>query len=183
MVTCPDPWTRCGVPAQTVVGLRSMIATSDALRLGLITAAVLAVLGLGIAWLPLTAHRGGLPILPRLVMAAGVLSVVFFGFDIGAMLGAGAAVLGGLASWDTRPPADAPRPQRVAIIVVATATGCAVAVALAGWVPLAGTEVLRLVAAVALGAVGTLATLAVADRERSRLRDLATSAGRAIRLE
>jgi len=160
-----------------------MLDTADALRLGLILAAVLAVVGLGIAWLPLTAHRGGLPILPRLVMGAGILVVVFSGFDVRAMLGAGVAVLGAVASWDTRPPADAPRPSRTEILAIAGCTGLAVAAALAGWVPLADrTEVLRILAAIGFGLVGTLGTLAVADRERARLRDLATSAGAAIRL-
>ena len=155
--------------------------TWDALRLGFILAAVLCVVGLGIAWLPLTVHRGGVPILPRLVMGAGILAVLFFGFDVGSMLGAGVAILGAIASWDTRPPADTPRPDRAQIIVVAAFTGVAVAASLAGWIPLVNrTEVLRLLTAMVLGFIGTLGTLAVADHERNKLRHLATSTGPAI---
>jgi hypothetical protein len=157
------------------------VTTWDAIRLGFILAAVLAVVGIGIAWLPLTVHRGGVPILPRLVMGAGILAVVFFGFDVGAMLGAGAAILGAIATWDTRPPADTPRPDRMQIIITAALTGAGVCAALAGWIPLVNrTEVLRLVTALVLGFLGMLGTLAVADHERNKLRHLATTAGPAI---
>jgi hypothetical protein len=157
------------------------MTTWDAARLGFILAAVLAVIGIGIAWLPLTVHRGGVPILPRLVMGAGILAVVFFGFDVGAMLGAGAAILGAIASWDTRPPADTPRPNRTQIIVTAAVTGLGVCAALAGWIPLVNrTEVLRLMTALIVGFLGTLGTLALADHERNKLRHLATTAGPAI---
>jgi hypothetical protein len=71
----------------------------------------------------------------------------------------------------------------VLVCAVAGGTGLAVAAALAGWLPLVDTEVLRLLAAVTLGAVGTIGTLAVADRERTRLHDLARRTGSAIRAD
>jgi hypothetical protein len=134
---------------------------------------LLAGVGLTIAWLPVVRVDGWTSLFPRLLACAGVAAVVLDdGFGLGAVLGLALGGLGGVAAWQSRPPADLPRPRRVGVLVAAALSGLLVLAADQGWwlfdrVP----EVAAPWVALALGGVGALATLAVADRERVRYRE------------
>lgn len=143
----------------------------DALRI--VIAGVVALVGIGasIAWSP--AARFDRMVIPaRLFIAAGVATAVFDPTGVGAVLGAGLAGIGILMWWQTQPEPAVPRPQLLGVFLTAIVTGVVTLVVLNGWgafnrVPEAG----RGAAGVAVGAVGALSTLAVADRARIRLRD------------
>lgn len=132
----------------------------------------LAVIGLTIAWLPGLRYSGIVTLAARLLIGAGLLSVVLDSRGLGVILGLGLTALGALAAWEGRPAPEVPRPRRKGVIIAALITALVMLAAMRGWwlfgrVP----DDVRPVVALALGGVAALGTLAIADRSRIKMRD------------
>jgi hypothetical protein len=136
-------------------------------------AVILAGLGLTLAWLPAVRTEGWTALLPRLLVVAGLAAILGDRLvGLGGVLGLGLVALGALAGWQARPAPSTPRPRRTGIVVAAAVTGLLLVAGDRGWwlldrVPAAAQPWTVLL----LGGVGILATVAIADRERVRLRD------------
>jgi hypothetical protein len=132
----------------------------------------LAVVGITIAWLPGLRYSGIVTLAARLLIGAGVLTVVLDSRGLGVILGLGLTALGALASWEGRPAPEVPRPRRKGVIIAALATALVMLAAMKGWWLLSMVpDGARPVVALALGAVAALGTLAIADRSRIKMRD------------
>lgn len=152
--------------------MSSMIDAADALRVSAAVAVALTGFGLSLAWLPALRHEGPVGLVARLLTTVGlVAAIVDFG-GLGGVLGFALAAMGVAAMWQTQPEPEVPRPRRKGILIASAATGLAIFAALRGWsvldmVPLQA----RVISAMVAGTVGALATIAVADRARVRMRD------------
>ncbi len=149
-----------------------MIESLDTLTVVSIVGVSLAVVGLTIAWLPGLRYSGIVTLAARLLIGAGVLSVVLDSRGLGVILGLGLTALGALAAWEGRPAPEVPRPRRKGVIIAALMTALVMLAAMRGWwlfgrVP----DDVRPVVALALGCVAALGTLAIADRSRIKMRD------------
>lgn len=132
----------------------------------------LAVIGLTIAWLPGLRYSGLVTLAARLLIGAGVLTVVLDSRGLGVILGLGLTALGALAAWEGRPAPEVPRPRRKGVIIAALTTALVMLAAMRGWWLLGRVpEDVRPAVALALGAVAALGTLAIADRSRIKMRD------------
>jgi hypothetical protein len=80
--------------------------------------------------------------------------------------------MGFAAMWQSQPEPEVPRPRRKGIVIAAAATGLATFAALRGWSVLGLVpDQARTIAALIAATVGALATIAVADRARVRMRE------------
>jgi hypothetical protein len=150
----------------------SVIDTADALRVSAAIAVALTGVGLCLAWLPALRHEGLVCLAARLLTTAGLLAAILDFGGLGGILGPALAAMGLAAMWQSQPAPEVPRPRRKGILIAAAATGLAVFAALRGWsifdlVP----GPTRMISALVAGAVGALATIAVADRARVRMRE------------
>jgi hypothetical protein len=149
-----------------------VIDTADALRIAAATTLALTGVGLSIAWLPALQHEGAAGPAARLLVTAGLVAAILDLGGLGGVLGLALAAMGAAAMWQGQPPPQIPRPRRKGVIIAACVTGLAILGAFRGWwllgrVPDAG----RTISALTVGSVGALATIAVADRARVRLRE------------
>ncbi|HEX6196248.1 MAG TPA: hypothetical protein VFZ37_10065 [Jiangellaceae bacterium] len=149
-----------------------MIESLDTMTVVAIVGVSLAVIGLTIAWLPGLRYSGIVTLAARLLIGAGLLSVVLDSRGLGVILGLGLTALGALAAWEGRPAPEVPRPRRKGVIIAALITALVMLAAMRGWwlfgrVP----DDVRPVVALALGGVAALGTLAIADRSRIKMRD------------
>lgn len=132
----------------------------------------LAVIGITIAWLPGLRYSGIVILAARLLIGAGVLTVVLDSRGLGVILGLGLTALGVLAAWEGRPAPEVPRPRRKGVIIAALITALVMLAAMRGWWLLGSVpEDVRPAVALALGGVAALGTLAIADRSRIKMRD------------
>ncbi|MBB5789771.1 hypothetical protein [Jiangella mangrovi] len=135
-------------------------------------AGVVLLIGLGciIAWLPARRRdRAGLP--SRLLVTAGLIMGMADLGGLGSVLGFALAAMGALILWEAQPAPEVPRPHRGGIVVAAALSGVAALATFEGWWSLARVPAeLRAVATLVVGVTGALATLAIADRARVRLR-------------
>ncbi|MGH8822991.1 MAG: hypothetical protein ACRDVN_00740 [Jiangellaceae bacterium] len=149
-----------------------MIDTGDALRIAAGAAVGLAGIGLSIAWLPALRYEGAAALVARLLITAGLAAAVVDLGGLGGVLGLALAAMGAAAMWQSQPAPEVPRPRRKGILVSAGVAGLSIAAALRGWwqfdhVP----DQARPVSALLVGSGIGIATLAVADRARVRMRD------------
>ncbi len=138
-----------------------------------VVAGVVLLIGLGVfnAWMPAARHDPAGPF-ARVFMTVGLVMATFDFGGVGSVLGFSLATLGAFVAWEGQPSPDIPRPTRRGVVVIATSTGLAVLAVLSGWGPLSSApEQARAVAGVVIAAVGVLATFAIADRARVRLRE------------
>jgi hypothetical protein len=145
---------------------------ADALRLAAAIAVALIGVGLSLAWLPALRHDGLVCLAARLLTTVGLLAAILDFGGLGGVLGPALAAMGLAAMWQSQPEPEVPRPHRKGILIAAAATGLAVFAALRGWsmfeqVPAQA----RTISAAVAGTVGALATIAVADRARVRMRE------------
>ena len=149
-----------------------VIDTSDAPWIAAATTASLTGVGLSIAWLPAFRLAGAAAFTSRLLVTAGLVAAILDLGGLGGVLGLALAAMGVAAMWESQPPPEVPRPRRKDVVVAAMVTGLVIVAALRGWwlldrVPDAG----KPIAALTVGSVAALATLAIADRARVRMRD------------
>ena len=144
----------------------------DVTRVAVALSLVLIGGGLSVAWLPVVRVEGWTSMFPRVLVFAGLAAAVLDGIGLGTVLGLALAALGAVAGWQARPPTDLPRPGRAGIVAAALVSGLLVIAADRGWWFLdAVPDVARVWVSLGLGAVGALATLAIADRERVHFRE------------
>jgi hypothetical protein len=149
-----------------------VIDTSDALWIAAATTAALTGVGLSIAWLPAFRLAGAAAFTARLLVTAGLVAAILDLGGLGGVLGLALAAMGVAAMWESRLPPEVPRPRRKGVVVAAIVTGLVIVATLRGWwlldrVP----EAARPISALTVGSVAALATLAIADRARVRMRD------------
>jgi hypothetical protein len=149
-----------------------VIEPEEVLRVAAAAAVVLAGLGLSLAWSPALRYGAGLALLARLLVTAGALAMVWDARGLGGVLGLALAIMGAAAVWQGQPAPEIPRPRRKGIVIGAAATGLLLVAAARGWwlldrVPDAAITPTTL----ALGTIGALATLSIADRSRVQLRE------------
>ena len=146
--------------------------TADALQIGTATAIALAGVGLCIGWLPAFRHEGAAALTARLLTTTGLVAATLDVGGLGGVLGLALTAMGAAVMWQSQPPPQVPRPRRKGIVIAAAATGVSIVAALRGWWQLDRVpESVRSVSALVTGSVGALATLAIADRARVRLRE------------
>jgi hypothetical protein len=152
--------------------MSSVIDTGDVLRVSAALTVALTGVGLSLAWLPALRYGGLVCLTARLLTTAGLLAAILDFGGLGGVLGPALAVMGLAAMWQSQPEPEIPRPRRKGILIAAAATGFAVFAALRGWsvLDLVPAQA-RTISAMVAGTVGTLATIAVADRARVRMRD------------
>ncbi|HSK54839.1 MAG TPA: hypothetical protein VK908_06255 [Jiangellales bacterium] len=152
--------------------MASVLEGLDVTRVAVALSLLLVGGGLSIAWLPVVRVEGWTSMFPRVLVFAGLAAAVLDGIGLGTVLGLALAALGVVAGWQARPAPDLPRPGRAGIVAAAVVTGLLVVAVDRGWWLLGSVpEVARVWVALGLAAVGALATLAIADRERVRLRE------------
>ena len=149
-----------------------VIDTSDAPWIAAATTALLTGVGLSIAWLPAFRQAGVAAFTSRLLVTAGLVVAILDLGGLGGVLGLALAAMGVAAMWESQPPPEVPRPRRKGVVVAAMAAGLVIVATLRGWwlldrVP----EAARPISALTVGSVAALATLAIADRARVRMRD------------
>jgi hypothetical protein len=149
-----------------------VIDTSDALRIAAATTTALTGVGLSIAWLPAFRQAGAAALTSRLLVTAGLVVAILDLGGLGGVLGLALAAMGIAAMWESQPPPEVPRPRRKDVVVAAMVTGFVIVAALRGWwlfdrVP----DAAKPISALSVGSVAALATLAIADRTRVRMRD------------
>ena len=152
--------------------MSGVMGAADALRISAAIAVSLTGVGLCLAWLPALRHDGLVPLAARLLTTAGLLAAIIDFGGLGGVLGPALAAMGLAAMWQSQPEPEVPRPHRKGILIAAAATGLGVFAALRGWsafdlVPAQA----RMISALVAGTVGALATIAVADRARVRMRE------------
>ncbi|TDD68778.1 hypothetical protein E1262_15075 [Jiangella aurantiaca] len=138
----------------------------------LTVAGVVLLLGLGfiIAWLP-ARRRDPAGLSSRLLVTAGLIMGIADLGGLGSVLGFTLAAMGALITWEAQPAPEVPRPHRGGIVVAAVLAGLAALGTFEGWGSLTRVPPeLRVVATLVVGVTGALATLAIADRARVRLR-------------
>ena len=149
-----------------------VIDTSDAPWIAAATTALLTGVGLSIAWLPAFRLAGAAAFTSRLLVTAGLVVAILDLGGLGGVLGLALAAMGVAAMWESQPPPEVPRPRRKGVVVAAMVAGLVIVATLRGWwmldrVP----EAARPISALTVGSVAALATLAIADRARVRMRD------------
>jgi hypothetical protein len=149
-----------------------VIDTSDAPWIAAATTALLTGVGLSIAWLPAFRLAGAAAFTSRLLVTAGLVAAILDLGGLGGVLGLALAAMGVAAMWESQPPPEVPRPRRKGVVVAAMVAGLVIVATLRGWwmldrVP----EAARPISALTVGSVAALATLAIADRARVRMRD------------
>jgi hypothetical protein len=150
----------------------SVIDTAEAVRVSAAVAVVLACVGLCLAWLPALRHEGLVCLAARLLATVGLFAAIVDFGGLGGVLGPALAAMGFAAMWQSQPAPEVPRPRRKGIFIASAATGLAVFAALRGWsvLSMVPTEA-RVISALVASTVGALATVAVADRARVRMRE------------
>ena len=149
-----------------------VIDTSDAPWIAAATTALLTGVGLSIAWLPAFRLAGAAAFTSRLLVTAGLVAAILDLGGLGGVLGLALAAMGVAAMWESQPPPEVPRPRRKGVVVAAMAAGLVIVATLRGWwlldrVP----DAAKPISALSVGSVAALATLAIADRARVRMRD------------
>ena len=149
-----------------------MIETADAVRVSAAAAVALTGVGLCLAWLPALRREGLVCLTARLLTTVGLIAAILDFGGLGGVLGPALAAMGLAAMWQSQPEPEVPRPRRKGIVVASTLTGLAIFAALRGWsvLDLVPAQA-RVVSALVAGALGGLATIAVADRSRVRMRE------------
>ena len=149
-----------------------MIEPSEALRVAAAAAVVLAGVGISLAWLPAFRYGGGPALLARALITAGAFEMVWDTRGLGGVLGLALTIMGAAAVWQGQPAPETPRPRRKGIVLGALVTALLIIAASRGWwlldrVP----DAAATPTALALGAMGALGTLSIADRSRIQLRE------------
>lgn len=149
-----------------------VIEPSEALRVAAATAVVLIGFGISVAWLPALRYGGGHALLARVLITAGAFAIAWDTRGLGGVLGLALSVMGVAALWQGQPPPEVPRPRRKGIVLGAVFTALLIIAASRSWwwldrVP----DAAATPAALALGAIGALGTLSIADRSRIQLRE------------
>lgn len=149
-----------------------MIDTADALRVSAATAVGLTGVGLCLAWLPALRREGLVCLAARLLTTVGLIAAILDFGGLGGVLGPALAAMGFAAMWQSQPEPEVPRPRRKGIVIASALTGLAIFATLRGWsvLDLIPAQA-RVASALVAGAVGALATIAVADRARVRMRE------------
>jgi hypothetical protein len=152
--------------------MASVIETADAVRVSAAAAVALTGVGLCLAWLPALRREGLVCLTARLLTTVGLIAAILDFGGIGGVLGPALAAMGLAAMWQSQPEPEVPRPRRKGIVVASTLTGLAIFAALRGWsvLDLVPAQA-RVFSALVAGALGGLATIAVADRARVRMRE------------
>jgi hypothetical protein len=152
--------------------MASVIETADAVRVSAAAAVALTGVGLCLAWLPALRREGLVCLTARLLTTVGLIAAILDFGGLGGVLGPALAAMGLAAMWQSQPEPEVPRPRRKGIVVASTLTGLAIFAALRGWsvLDLVPAQA-RVVSALVAGALGGLATIAVADRARVRMRE------------
>ena len=152
--------------------MASVIETADAVRVSAAAAVALTGVGLCLAWLPALRREGLVCLTARLLTTVGLIAAILDFGGLGGVLGSALAAMGMAAMWQSQPEPEVPRPRRKGIVVASTLTGLAIFAALRGWsvLDLVPAQA-RVVSALVAGALGGLATIAVADRARVRMRE------------
>ena len=152
--------------------MTDVIDGADALRVSAAVAVALTGIGLSLAWLPVLRREGPVCLAARLLTTAGLVAAFLDFGGLGGVLGPALAAMGVAAMWQSQPEPEVPRPRRKGILIASAATGLAIFACWRGWSVL---EVVpaqaRMISGLVAGAVGALATIAVADRARVRLRE------------
>lgn len=149
-----------------------VIETADSVQLAAVVSILLAGAGMTIAWLPAFRLAGGVAVLARVLVTAGLCAAVWDMRGLGGVLGLALTAMGVAAVWQGRPVPEVPRPRRTGIVISAVVTGLIVLAVLDGWWLLARLpDTAGLIVALVLGTAGALGTIAIADRSRTRLRE------------
>jgi hypothetical protein len=152
--------------------MSGMIETADALRISAAIAVALTGLGLCLAWLPALRHEGLVCMAARVLTIIGLVAAILDFGGLAGILGPALAAMGFAAMWQSQPEPEVPRPRRKGIVIAAAATGLATFAALRGWSVLGLVpDEARTISALIAATVGALATIAVADRARVRMRE------------
>lgn len=160
------------LPAEPWSNVCVIDTAADALSVAAATSVALAGVGLSVGWLPAFRQEGAAPLTARLLTMAGLVAAIIDLGGLGGVLGLALAAMGIAAMWQSQPPPEVPRPRRKGVVIAAAVTGVAIVAALRGWWLLDGVpDAARPVSALVAGSVGMLATLAIADRARVRLRE------------
>ncbi|WP_157552970.1 hypothetical protein [Jiangella gansuensis] len=151
--------------------MRHMFDADHSLRLVMAGVVLLIGISCSIAWLPATRRDpAGLP--ARGFGTAGAIMAIADWGGVGSVLGLSLAAMGVLIGWEGQPPPEMPRPRRGGLVTAAVVTGLVTLATFDGWGPLSRMpDELRAVAALVVGVTGALATVAIADRSRVRLRE------------
>jgi hypothetical protein len=149
-----------------------VIEPDEAIRVAAAASVVLLGVGISLAWLPAIRYGGGVALLARVLMTVGAFAMVWDTRGLGGVLGLALTIMGALALWQGQPEPEIPRPRRKGIVTGAVVTALLVVASSRGWwlldrVP----EAAVTPTALTLGAIGALATLSIADRSRTQLRD------------
>ena len=152
--------------------MASVIESADALRVSAAAAVALTGVGLCLAWLPALRREGLVCLTARLLTTVGLIAAILDFDGLGGVLGPALAAMGLAAMWQSQPEPEVPRPRRKGIVFASALTGLAIFAALQGWsvFDLVPTQA-RVVSAMVVGALGALATIAVADQARVRMRE------------
>jgi hypothetical protein len=152
--------------------MASVIESADALRVSAAAAVALTGVGLCLAWLPALRREGLVCLTARLLTTVGLIAAILDFGGLGGVLGPALAAMGLAAMWQSQPEPEVPRPRRKGILIASALTGLAIFAALQGWsvLDLVPTQA-RVVSAMVAGALGALATIAVADQARVRMRE------------
>jgi hypothetical protein len=152
--------------------MSGLIDPGDGLRVSVAVAVALMGAGLCLAWLPALRHEGLVCMTARLLTTVGLVAAIVDMGGLGGVLGPALAAMGLAAMWQSQPEPEVPRPRRKGIVIAAAATGLAIFAALRGWsvLDLVPAQA-RMISALVAVALGALATVAVADRARVRMRE------------
>lgn len=142
------------------------------MRVAAAAAVVLLGVGFSLAWLPALRYGGWPALLARVLVTAGAFAIVWDTRGLGGVLGLALTIMGAMAVWQGQPAPEIPRPRRKGIVAGAAVTAVLIIAPSRGWwlldrVPEAAVTPVALT----LGAIGALATLSIADRSRTHVRD------------
>jgi len=152
--------------------MAGVIDSAEALRVSAGVAVALTGVGLCLAWLPALRHDGLVCLAARLLTTVGFVAAILDFGGLGGVLGPALAAMGLAAMWQSQPAPEVPRPRRKGILIASFATGLAIFATLRGWSVLGLVpDQARMISAMIAGTVGVLATVAVADRARVRMRE------------
>jgi hypothetical protein len=152
--------------------MSGVIDAADALRVSAAAAVALTGVGLCVAWLPALRHEGVVCLAARVLATIGLVAAILDFGDLGGVLGPALAAMGFAAMWQSQPEPEVPRPRRKGILIAAGATGLAIFASMRGWsvLDLVPAQA-RMISALVAGTLGALATIAVADWARVRMRE------------